>query len=212
MNRSPATTSDPQTHGGGVSGPSTLRNPVRRTPGAGSGQAGGMLLPPRDLLRALSRRGKALKTTEPYQPTSGTIVRPTPHRGKTAGSSRRSPDVAFYNDTLDDDDEDDRIQPPRLSLDLNYDPDDDEERILPPRLSLQLEDFDVTNQSIEFRRRAVFEQPVVGKASFGIRLSDRFADFNELGARAMGDWEREDEAGVGEMSFGSFGRVEGSVK
>ncbi|KAL7272231.1 hypothetical protein RUND412_004976, partial [Rhizina undulata] len=225
MNRSPATPPNPQTPGGAVSGPSTRRIPVRRTPGAGrlnppssklaarsphvvkafeqrraltpgrerrkSGRYATARETPRDLLRALSRQ---LKTTEPYQPTPGTIIPPTPHRAKTPGSSRRSPDVVFYNDLPDDDDDDDRIQPPRLSLDLNYDPDDDEERIPPPRLSLPLEDFDVTNQSIEFGRRAVSEQPVVGRASFGIRLSDRFEDFNELGARAMGDWEREDEA------------------
>ncbi|KAL7265960.1 ATP-binding cassette transporter snq2 [Rhizina undulata] len=74
---------------------------------------------------------------------------PHPHSAKTSGSSRLYLDMVFYNDPPDDDDKDDRIQPPRSSLDLNYNPDDDEKRIPPSRLSLPLEDVDATNQSID---------------------------------------------------------------
>ncbi|KAL7266660.1 hypothetical protein RUND412_010788 [Rhizina undulata] len=220
MNPSPATPANPQTAGGAVSGPSTRLILVHRPPGAGRLNPTLFQTPRRLPARCQSLSSTPTSNSRPPEAKERTRTVPTdsrnhytppaPRRAKIPGSSRRSPDVVFYNHPPDDDDEDNGIQPFRLSLHLNYCPDDDEERIPRPRLSLQLEDFDVTNQSIEFGRRAVSEQPVVGRASFGIRLSDQFADFRELGAAAIGDWDRDGEAGVGEMSIGSLGIGEGS--
>lgn len=63
--------------------------------------------------------------------------------------------------------------------DLNQMEDDEDIRIPVPRFSVPLDDIDTTSHSIEFGRRAVSERPY--RPSFGIRLSDRFADFNGLG-------------------------------
>jgi hypothetical protein len=96
--------------------------------------------------------------------------------------------VVFYNESshAPDDDDDEELPPvPRLSMNLNeldQAEDDEDDRIPVPRFSLPLDDIDTTSHSIEFGRRAVSERPY--RPSFGIRLSDRFVDFNGLGNRS----------------------------
>ena len=90
----------------------------------------------------------------------------------------------FYSDPgHNSDDGDEELPPvPRPSMNLNEfeQAEDEEDARLPiPGYSLpleNLEDTDYTHTSIEFGRRAVTERPY--RPSFGIRLSDRFADFN----------------------------------
>ncbi|KAG0632794.1 centromere kinetochore component CENP-T-domain-containing protein [Tuber brumale] len=163
---------------------------------------------PRDLLRALSRQlatTSAQYVPSPAQPTP----RPAP---RLSYSDRRASDVIFYSDPgHNSEDEDEELPPaPRLSMDLNeFEQAEDEEdaRLPVPRYSLpleNLEDMDYTHTSIEFGRRAVTERPY--RPSFGIRLSDRFADFNGVaggssprtGGYEDGDErEEEDDGGIG---------------
>ena len=68
---------------------------------------------------------------------------------------------------------------------MPIDDDDDEDsfHLAPPRLSEPLGDENHTQRSVELPRRAISELPGnrIGRESFGlIRLSDRFADVNEL--------------------------------
>lgn len=94
--------------------------------------------------------------------------------------------MQFYNDIghASDDGDDTLPPPPRLSMslgDLDSDSNDDDiVRINPPRLSLPLDESEVGTHSMEVGRRALSEQPYFGRSSFGIRLSDRFADFNDV--------------------------------
>ncbi|CAZ80884.1 unnamed protein product [Tuber melanosporum] len=135
---------------------------------------------PRDLLRALSRQLATTSTQyvpSPAQPAP----RPAP---RPSYSDRRASDVVFYSDPgHNSGDEDEELSPaPRLSMNLNeFEQAEEEEdaRLPVPRYSLPLEnieDMDYTHTSIEFGRRAVTERPY--RPSFGIRLSDRFADFH----------------------------------
>ena len=78
---------------------------------------------------------------------------------------------------------------PRLSMPIDDDDDDDSFHLAPPRLSEPLGD-DYTQRSVEAPRRAISEQPAnrIGRESFGIlRLSDRFADINELDSDVVSD-------------------------
>ena len=119
---------------------------------------------PRDPLRALSRI---------LAPKSFPIV-PTPQ-----GTGITAKIGLPLNDDEDDGSDPER---PRLSLPLGED-DEDDSLLLPPR-STGLEDENFTVQSVELPRRAISEQPTrrFSRGSFGsIRLSDQFADLNELG-------------------------------
>lgn len=73
---------------------------------------------------------------------------------------------------------------PRLSMPIEDDDDDDDNFHLdPPQLSEPLEDDNLTQRSVEAPRRAISEQPGrrFARESFGVlRMSDRFADLNEL--------------------------------
>jgi hypothetical protein len=127
---------------------------------------------PRDALRALSRL---------MAPKSQLIV-PTP-QGPNA------PNVKLP--ITDQDDWEDGPDPerPRLSLPLGDDEDEDDSLLLPPR-SAGLENENFTVQSIELGRRAHSEQPLSrhSRGSFGsIRMSDAFADLNDLGLDGLGD-------------------------
>lgn len=83
---------------------------------------------------------------------------------------------------------------PRLSIPIDNgeeeDDDDDSFRMPPPRLSVPLDDDTYTQDFVEVARRAISEQPYgrFSRGSFGsIRMSDRFADINELGFDAVSD-------------------------
>jgi hypothetical protein len=127
---------------------------------------------PRNDLRALSRL-MATKTLP---------VVPTPQ-----GSDVPLGKYAVHG--IDDlDDGPDPVRP-RFSLPLGEDDDEDDSLLLPPR-SAGLEDDNVTTQSIELPRRAISEQPLgrLSRGSFGsIRMSDQFADLNELGPGGLFD-------------------------
>jgi len=85
---------------------------------------------------------------------------------------------------------------PRLSMPIDDD-DDDSFQLAPPRLSEPLWE-DNTQRSIEVPRRAISEQPAnrIGRESFGVlRLSDRFADINELDSDVVSDPANDDDAG-----------------
>jgi hypothetical protein len=127
---------------------------------------------PRNDLRLLSRL-MAPKT----QP-----VVPTP-QGPSIPSGRYT--LAGIDDL---DDGPDPVRP-RLSLLLGEEGGDDDSLLLPPR-SAGLEDDNFTAQSIELPRRTVREQPPgrLSRGSFGsVRMSDQFADLNELGPGGVFD-------------------------
>ncbi|CUS14485.1 unnamed protein product [Tuber aestivum] len=169
---------------------------------------------PRDLLRALSRQLATTSTQyvpSPAEPTP----RPAP---RLSYSDRRASDVVFYSDPgHNSEDEDSELPPaPRLSMNLNeFEQAEDEEdtRLPVPRYSLpleNLEDVDYTHTSIEFGRRAVTERPY--RPSFGIRLSDRFADFNGAAGGSSprtggyeGGGQREEEEEEEGMGMGAIG-------
>lgn len=72
--------------------------------------------------------------------------------------------------------------------------DDDSFHVPPPRFSVPLDDDTYTQRSVEVSRRATSEQPYgrFSRGSFGsIRMSDRFADINELGLDAVSDTSAE---------------------
>lgn len=97
--------------------------------------------------------------------------------------------VAFGDDELEQYSD---LAIPRLSLPIDdgeegHD-DDDSFRVPPPRLSVPLDDDTYTQDSVEVARRAISEQPYgrFSRGSFGsIRMSDRYADINELGLDAV---------------------------
>ena len=126
---------------------------------------------PRDNLRLLSRL--LAPTTKPVVPTpQGPVVQP----GR------------FNTIATDDLDDGPDLVRPRLSLQLD-DEDEDDSLLLPPR-SAGLEDENFTAQSIELPRRAISEQPPgrLSRGSFGsIRMSDQFADLNEIGVSGVFD-------------------------
>ncbi|TVY40568.1 Inner kinetochore subunit [Lachnellula subtilissima] len=120
---------------------------------------------PRDTLRALSRI---------LAPKTLPIV-PTPH-------GPRPPNVNFRLPGEDDLDDGPELERPRLSLPIGDEEDDDDSLLLPPQ-SAGLEDENFTVQSVELGRRAISEQPLnrFSRGSFGsVRLSDQFADLNQL--------------------------------
>lgn len=81
---------------------------------------------------------------------------------------------------------------------IDDDDDDDSFQLAPPRLSEPLQDDNYTQRSIEAPRRAISEQPAnrIGRESFGVlRLSDRFADINELGSDIVTDPGNDEDAG-----------------
>lgn len=88
---------------------------------------------------------------------------------------------------------------PRLSMPIDDDDDDDSFHMAAPRLSEGLGDENYTQRSIEAPRRAISEQPAnrIARDSFGIlRLSDRFADINELDSDVLSDTgNNDDDAG-----------------
>ncbi|KAE8443433.1 hypothetical protein EG329_001830 [Mollisiaceae sp. DMI_Dod_QoI] len=128
---------------------------------------------PRDILRQLSRHlaPKSLPT----------VPTPEPQAASAIGTRFRVTD----EDDLDDGSE---FQRPRLSLPLDNEEDDDDDSLLLPPRSAGLEDENFTIQSIELGRRAISEQPPgFSRASFGsIRMSDVFADLNDLGHAGLG--------------------------
>jgi hypothetical protein len=120
---------------------------------------------PRDILRQLSRV---------LAPKSLPIV-PTPQ-------GPRPPNVNFRLPGEDDLDDGHELERPRLSLPIGDEEDDDDSLLLPPQ-SAGLEDESFTVQSVELGRRAISEQPLnrFSRGSFGsVRLSDQFADLNQL--------------------------------
>lgn len=154
-------------------------------------------------------------TTAPYQPTPNPT--PAPVRSASLARDRRASDILFYSDpghaSGSDSDSGELPPAPRLSMNLNELDDDSFLNDEPePRFSVPLEDLDHTHQSIEFGRRAVSEQPWGGRASFGIRLSDRFADFgtgaeSDVGEETVGEVSvmvgDESELRVGGLDEGS---------
>ncbi|KAI9668320.1 MAG: hypothetical protein M1829_005524 [Trizodia sp. TS-e1964] len=128
---------------------------------------------PRDGLRDLSRL--LAKSSKPILPS------PDPFQGKSA--------KPLAQDEYSDDD----LEIPQTRFSLPRDADDDslgedDSFQVPPRLSLPLDDEDnLTVQSIEAPRRAASERPSrLSRGSFGsLRMSDRFADLNELGFDAF---------------------------
>lgn len=84
---------------------------------------------------------------------------------------------------------------PRLSMPIDNgeeeeDNDDDSLHGPPPRFSVPLDDDTYAQTSVEMPRRAISEQPYgrFSRGSFGsVRMSDRFADINELGFDALSD-------------------------
>lgn len=142
-----------------------------RTPGQNRRRSGRMQREtPRDALRDLSRI--LARTTKPIQPSPQ--LEQTPRR----------------NPALDDFDEGPDPVAPRLSMALDDMYEDDSIHEAPPRQSL-LPDLpdDVDNntiQSLEMGRRALSEDP---RARFATRISERFADLNELGIDANSEFE-----------------------
>lgn len=139
---------------------------------------------PRDDLRALSRL---------LAPKSQPVV-PTPP-GHNASTGK------FAIPGSDDFDDGPDLERPRLSLPIGDDDEDDDSLLLPPR-SAGLEDENITVRSIELPRRAISEQPPgrLSRGSFGsIRMSDQFADLNEIGLDGIG--------GVFDSSFAMEGQL-----
>lgn len=123
---------------------------------------------PRDLLRQLSRV---------LAPTTQLTV-PTP-QGQNAAGPRRT-----VEDEDEDEDDGKALVRPRFSLPMMGEDDDEDDSLLLPPHSAGLEDENFTVQSVEMARRAISEQPLgrLSRGSFGsIRMSDVFADLNELG-------------------------------
>ncbi|KAF4630068.1 hypothetical protein G7Y89_g8077 [Cudoniella acicularis] len=139
---------------------------------------------PRDTLRALARL---------LAPKSTAIV-PTPEVPK--------PSISNYSlEGKDDLDDWPELERPRLSLPIGDDDSDDDDSLLLPPRSAGLEDENFTVQSVEIARRAISEQPYsrLSRGSFGsIRLSDRFADLNDLSF----DGIAEDSSFMGGIAFG----------
>lgn len=135
---------------------------------------------PRDTLRALSRI---------LAPKTLPIV-PTPH-------GPRPPNVNFRLPGEDDLDDGPELERPRLSLPIGDEEDDDDSLLLPPQ-SAGLEDENFTLQSVELGRRAISEQPLnrFSRGSFGsVRLSDQFADLNQLEFDGRDDYDSSIMAG-----------------
>lgn len=143
---------------------------------------------PRDILRALSRTlapttNQIESSPPPPQIPSGRLLLPV-------------------RDLSDDDEAD--FPRPRLSLPLGDDEDEDDDSLLLPPQSAELLDENFTVQSVELPRRAVSEQPGrVYRGSFGsIRLSDRFADLNDLDSEGMGyDANNSSQLGPGNFDY-----------
>ncbi|TKA71123.1 hypothetical protein B0A49_03122 [Cryomyces minteri] len=108
-------------------------------------------------------------------------------------SLQASQQVGARRSQLDDKDWEDEpdIPVPRLSIPLNdQDEDDDSFYEQPPRMSTRLDDDEQTGRSFEAPRRALPGQSRLSRGSYGsVRLSDRFADLNDLGVDAMSDAE-----------------------
>ncbi|KAJ4346119.1 hypothetical protein N0V95_005672 [Ascochyta clinopodiicola] len=135
-----------------------------RTPGNNRRRSGRVQREtPRDLLRNLSRA--LARDSRPAEPEPQTLPRRSRHSALDLPDVVDSPDVAA----------------PRLSMPLEDMYDDDSFHERPPRQSLLPElpdDVDGgTVQSLEFGRRALSEDP-----RYARRVSERFADFSELGA------------------------------
>ncbi|KAF2021599.1 hypothetical protein BU24DRAFT_487988 [Aaosphaeria arxii CBS 175.79] len=135
-----------------------------RTPGQNRRRSGRVQREtPRDTLRDLSRI--LARDTRPVRPSP-------PNRNTSRNSALELADIDDGPDPI----------PPRLSMALEDMYEDDSIHEMPPRQSL-LPDIpaDVDNgtiQSLEFGRRAVSEDP---RAMFAARISERFADLQELG-------------------------------
>ncbi|KAI9795469.1 MAG: hypothetical protein M1833_006999 [Piccolia ochrophora] len=152
-------------------------------------------------IRALQQRRAAALTPGRDRRRSGRLQRETP-RDLLRNLSRvlapatrqvdRSPEAQLAHEkaspfphSIDFDDEPD-LPAPRMSMRLDEDDDDEDDSLPlpPPRLSIGLDDENDTQRSVEMPRRAYSEQPGrrFSRDSFGgLRLSDRFADLNELG-------------------------------
>ncbi|KAF3050771.1 hypothetical protein E8E11_010142 [Didymella keratinophila] len=135
-----------------------------RTPGNNRRRSGRVQREtPRDILRNLSRA--LARDTRPPEPEPQTLPRRSRHSALDLPDVADSPDVAA----------------PRLSMPLEDMYDDDSFHERPPRPSILPElpdDVDgATVQSLEFGRRALSEDP-----RYARRVSDRFAEFSELGA------------------------------
>ncbi|RDW63839.1 hypothetical protein BP5796_10341 [Coleophoma crateriformis] len=145
---------------------------------------------PRDILRALSRTlapaTKPIESSPPPQVPSERLLLP-------------------IRDVSDDEADGER---PRLSLPLGDDEDEDDSFLLPPQ-SAELLDDNFTVQSVELPRRATSEQPGrLYRGSFGsIRLSDRFADLNDLDSEGAG-YNLNDSSQLGAGNF-EYGEVAG---
>ena len=184
--------------------------PPRRTPGAaqrfgGSGRKTNVLTPHgRAAMRELEARRAGL-TPGKDRRRSGRQQRETPRNDLRALSRLLAPQshpvvqtplghnpitrtfALTGEDELDDDGSNPEM--PRLSLPLGQDDEEDDSLLLPPR-SAGLEDQNFTVQSIELPRRALSEQPPrrLSRGSFGsIRLSDQFADLDEIALNSQGD-------------------------
>ncbi|KAF1992302.1 hypothetical protein K402DRAFT_443119 [Aulographum hederae CBS 113979] len=124
---------------------------------------------PRDVLSKLSKI--LAVNTQPIEPSPQT-------------ESPRNPALEDYDYGPDP-------IPPRLSMALNELEDEDSFHERPPRLSMPLDfDEELTTKSIETGRRALSEQPKqrLSRNSFESgRLSERFADVNELGIDDAGE-------------------------
>ncbi|KAI9875237.1 MAG: hypothetical protein M1830_008719 [Pleopsidium flavum] len=159
------------------------RRAAALTPGRDRRRSGRMQREtPRDILRNLSKiLARNTKPTEPSPQVQGT------------GATR--PSLASKEESFERD-----LDLPRPRLSMPIDDDDDEEEddsfhLAPPRLSEPLDDDNRTQQSVEIPRRAISEQPGTrfARESFGIiRMSDRFADLNELDLDANSEVRSDD--------------------
>ncbi len=122
------------------------------------------------------------RTTKPTEPS------PQVQQSRTPRANILSKEEPFERDP--------DLPRPRLSVPIDDDDDDDSFQLAPPRLSEPLAD-DYTQRSIEAPRRAISEQPAnrIARESFGVlRLSDRFADINELDSDVVSDPGNDDDA------------------
>ncbi|KAI5777370.1 centromere kinetochore component CENP-T-domain-containing protein [Geopyxis carbonaria] len=162
---------------------------------------------PRDLLRILSRT---------LAPTSQSFQTPRiPARTPATLSTRRS----FSAPAADEDEDEAETTLPRMRSRLSDSPESDSALVV-PRLSMALDDYhasysspaagahaasdpgDLTSQSIELPRRAYFPRE---RHSFGIRLSDQFADLQDMeGMEGMAAGVG-DESGIVPEGYGELG-------
>lgn len=193
--------------------PGSRRTPniTVRTPGTTARRSANRPIPSRraapttpHAIRALRERANAARTPGLHRRRSGKIQRETPRDilrdlsrvlapiTRPVEPSPLATGPAPRNPALEDIEDGPDPVAPRLSLALGdlYDDDDDSFHEAPPRRSFLPDlpdDADTgTMHSVEFGRRALSEDP---RMMFSTRVSERFADLNELGVDAGSELE-----------------------